>query len=1127
MTELSDIQIRDLLNTNNQASNNILANQNFSDLQAGFNLLNSAFNIGIQNKSISGTSASFENISFISLIGPPSGTQRFSVNGNTGNVIANTISLNTDVIVGNNITIGNSGAGGRLRLILDRNNEITLPGLAGQIRYVGNDFQGYLSYGETAASFTFNIGSTGSPGQTLTVFYNGVTAGTASWTLNSTNTASALVTSIITNPSGPCLAISNTGTVTIQALPGLGTSANGDSITITGTVPVSSNSGLLSGGINGANQWVSLTVSSGPTGATGATGPSGGPIGPTGDTGPTGDIGPTGITGPTGNAGPIGPTGNVGPIGPTGSTGPTGATGQQGPIGSQGNIGATGSTGTTGATGATGETGATGATGPTGTTGATGDIGATGATGLSIYGGSGIPGSVSPFVPPLGGDFVIGDLYIDTDDGQLYVYTSLGWISTGSTIMGATGETGTTGTTGETGATGETGETGATGETGETGATGDPGPTGATGPAGEQGEQGFPGPQGPAAEPSAMKVLDLYYNSTPASQTIPVSNSIPVQFDSARIANASAYSVQTGATGTNISFLEGGDYLISYRITATVVSGRASLVSKLYNSFTSGEIDGFRNTCVIDTGGLGSTSLSDTLSVTSIYSANAGDQIKIEVENLAGGTSTATINTDGTGITLVKMEGGIGPTGETGTSYTITTYEELVTLAQASSLSPGTNYLISDYKTVHYILENQFQTINTGEIEPIIVHALSFNEISKYAHSTLYRNDIIHWDWNPDNWVNDESFYDTGSPGGFPLDFKGVIYYRKDNIQNIEAPYDFRNFKFRRWAVDYDNLNVYDGGSSWLVGEFAGYNDEVYLCVIETVAPGGTPDTNGFFTKVCNKLDYIFPVDTDFTITVGPSNIPIQIPVDQQIYQDFYSFEDYYGFQNISIGACDPGLSNPGSSLLPFLPNTIVPNIVIGSSASPGEYTSIKIGNSCSYLTLNSSDGTIRNIEIGEESMMSIFNASAISFVKMDGAFCSNFITGEVKNTSFGKVISENYINGVDASTIMDKFEKNLCYGISSVSMDKSVIGSQFTANICADFIGNTFTSGVTGNNLEKTASGVFINNFIHSAISGLDFTGATHAGSSYTSYFIEDSTGSSVVTYYDASGVVLDSPTG
>jgi hypothetical protein len=160
MTELSDIQIRDLLNTNNQASNNILANQNFSDLQAGFNLLNSAFNIGIQNKSISGTSASFENISFISLIGPPSGTQRFSVNGNTGNVIANTISLNTDAIVGNNITIGNSGAGGRLRLILDRNNETTLPGLAGQIRYVGNDFQGYLSYGETPASFTFYIGST-------------------------------------------------------------------------------------------------------------------------------------------------------------------------------------------------------------------------------------------------------------------------------------------------------------------------------------------------------------------------------------------------------------------------------------------------------------------------------------------------------------------------------------------------------------------------------------------------------------------------------------------------------------------------------------------------------------------------------------------------------------------------------------------------------------------------------------------------------------------------------------------------------------------------------------------------------------------------------------------------------
>jgi hypothetical protein len=663
-----------------------------------------------------------------------------------------------------------------------------------------------------------------------------------------------------------------------------------------------------------------------------------------------------------------------------------------------------------------------------------------------------------------------------------------------------------------------------------TGATGDLGPTGTTGPQGLQGEQGIQGIQGPAAGPSVMKVLDLYYNSTPGSQTIPVGNSIPIQFDSVRVANAASYTVQTGATGTNISFTESGNYLISYRVTATVVAGRAALVSKLYNSLTSGEIDGFRSTCVIDTGGLGSTSLSDTLSVTAIYTAASGAQIKIEVENLAGGTSTATVNTDGTGITIVKMEGGLGPTGATGTSYTITTYDDLVANAETGTLSPGANYLVSDYKTVHYVMETNFGTVNEGVIEPLIVKAISYTEIDKLAHSTLYPHDVIYWDWDSDNWSNDVSYYDSGSPGGVPAEFKGVIYYRKDTLQNVEAPYDFRNFKFRRWKINSASIASYNGANTYLLGELTKETGSVYMCILDIIAPGGSPETNGYFTRVCGETEYIFPKGASFDLIPGAAATPVSFPVNAAEYQDMYSFDDYYGFQNVSIGACDPGLANPyGASMLAYLPQTMVPNIVIASSASPGEYTSIKIGNSCSYLTIFSNSGVIRSLEIGDESMFSIINTGDCSFTKFAGAFCDNFITTILNIIEAGKSIYGNFIAGIEVSQMGNYIVENLSYNSinpGSSSIRKSSIGNSFTNNTLGNFDYNTVENDVTGNYLEKTSSGYFIQNHLTSILNGLNFDGAVRAGANYTCIFLTDSTTNVVVNYFDASGSQVDTYT-
>jgi hypothetical protein len=187
-------------------------------------------------------------------------------------------------------------------------------------------------------------------------------------------------------------------------------------------------------------------------GPPGATGPQGaaGPVGPTGSQGGQGVQGPPGATGPQGNPGPTGPTGSQGPSGTNGSAGPAGATGPQG---------------------------VPGPTGPTGPQGSTGPQGPTGANGTSVV----LKGAVATHsaLPATGNTF--GDLWVTSDTGHGWVWTSPGtWVDVGP-IQGPAGATGATGPQGP---QGPIGNTGAQGTAGATGAQGPTGPTGATGPAG-------------------------------------------------------------------------------------------------------------------------------------------------------------------------------------------------------------------------------------------------------------------------------------------------------------------------------------------------------------------------------------------------------------------------------------------------------------------------------------------------------------------------------------------------------------------------------------------------------------------------------------------------------------------
>ena len=132
-------------------------------------------------------------------------------------------------------------------------------------------------------------------------------------------------------------------------------------------------------------------------------------------------------------------------------------------------------------------------------------------------------------------------------------------------------------------------------------------------------------------------------------------------------------------------------------------------------------------------------------------------------------------------------------------------YSELKAMYDGSTLTPGQLYKITDFATVHNILDGNTTSgdINTGTTEPLILLATSTNAFDKQAYSTLFPKDIIYYDITGGD-TRDIAFFDDTVP---IAGLKGIIYYRKDTVQNVETWYDFRNVKFLR-----NNVLVYTFG---------------------------------------------------------------------------------------------------------------------------------------------------------------------------------------------------------------------------------------------------------------------------------------------------------------------------
>ena len=482
------------------------------------------------------------------------------------------------------------------------------------------------------------------------------------------------------------------------------------------------------------------------------------------------------------------------------------------------------------------------------------------------------------------------------------------------------------------------------------------------------------------------------------------------------------------------------------------------------------------------------------------------------------------------GVTNEISEGGGG-----GVPLIDVTYSELVALIGDSELVEGQQYRITDFATTHYIVDGggtQYTTgdgIVVGVTEPLICLAVGVDEIHAEVKSEMYPQDIIHYDWNPDNWINDLSFgYDDG--GGLEIisGFKGVIISRHDTLRQLNAPSDWRNCLTRRWETD---ANAWDSGTSYSIGDIVSHagTSMVYKSLISSNLnnePTGSDDE--YWIVMLNLSTYTYWNASPTSWNGVPSGAG---------YDDFLLFNDNCG--NIGIERITTFYWEDEGE---YIPPTLIPNSVFFGSAFMNE-----IGYSFVYNTIgaefksNTIDAYFRRNTIGADFLSNTIGADFLSNT-IGASFYSNTIGADFLSNTIGASFYSNtiganfygntigtyfYGNKIGASFAINTIGIYFQYNTIGAGFQTNTIGAYFRRNT----IGAIFQYNTIGANFRRNTIGAefktntvtddfTMNEVADSAIASVDFTGASHVYASYNCYLYKRPDGTKKLRYYDNSDV-------
>ena len=401
-------------------------------------------------------------------------------------------------------------------------------------------------------------------------------------------------------------------------------------------------------------------------------------------------------------------------------------------------------------------------------------------------------------------------------------------------------------------------------------------------------------------------------------------------------------------------------------------------------------------------------------------------------------------------------------------SFITVTYAEFDAAVIAATLVPSMYYLISDFETVHNILDGDTTTgdIHTGATERLIVLAISENQVSPIAYSPDYPNDIIHYEHPATADTSDIAFFDGGS---HIAGLKGVITYRKDTLQNVECWYDFRNVVFRRWRVD---ATAWVASTPYFKYDIVSHSGVLYIATSDN--PGSIvhphADLVNWSMYLSSESCYSWTSNLA-AFTVGSCNVTNLILNDVDQLSTF----SYYNYvKNFSMGPTDRGQP------------TRLNNTTFQFSASTGSFTDNVLGVGCYCNTItadcvgnNFGETFINNVTSKVAITESTFNGATGNIfhggldVNAKAGFNQN-VTHYMEKCSFGE---DCYANITEAGFTFNNIGPRFHTNVIAHTFSNNDIGQMFNSNkiysaFTDNIIGDVFTTNAINTNFKRNTVG-------------------------------------------------------
>ena len=380
------------------------------------------------------------------------------------------------------------------------------------------------------------------------------------------------------------------------------------------------------------------------------------------------------------------------------------------------------------------------------------------------------------------------------------------------------------------------------------------------------------------------------------------------------------------------------------------------------------------------------------------------------------------------------------------------TYAQLIAAIGSNSLITGQLILLTDYATSYYLQYSGAlpsgiggEQVNVGAVEPLLLTAISSNEISMVAESISNPQDLILYLVSvPDG------DYEYAAVSG-----KGCIVKRIDRDLNISRDYDWRTILFRRWET------VIGNGNFWSFTPVAGAAFIDTLCFGSQVVNKASVNVG---SPLSLSVAFGIPYWLDNTVIDFVNVLLVNIGV---------AFGNTFRSNGVGaqiMGGCEIASTlNSIVSVSSFannrFDNFIVNTIVSTLAQSVGNNTVSSFGGN----TIESSQGNI--VSIIQNNICSKIDSNTGSIIQKNNIPTYN-INGNVcdiiaDNTNTGD-IDGNSCNNIESNSNTGDISGNVCDNISNNTNQGYIFGNiatdiSFNSNVGA-IENNTMTSNIFTN---------------------------------------------------------------